>query len=176
MLGRDSEDEIWSRFVFEFVIWPQDVTLVRWTQSSGPLCLWQCFWKYLRRCGFSRPIFIGNSLWSLQEWFPHTLITRQQQFIPIINRRGQISPLYLSCPVSSSAPLQPFSTPNRYQVVIAFNLLLHKIYLFVYVQCTKVGFFQPDAVLVIVLLSIPEEEYDQWWKPTCAWSKHRQYL
>ena len=43
MLGRDSEDEIWSRFVFEFVIWPQDVTLVRWTQSSGPLCLWQCF-------------------------------------------------------------------------------------------------------------------------------------
>ena len=42
MLGRDSEDEIWSRFVFEFVIWPQEVTLVRWTQSSGPLCLWQC--------------------------------------------------------------------------------------------------------------------------------------
>ena len=34
MLGRDSEDEIWSRFVFELVIW---------TQPSGPLCLWQCF-------------------------------------------------------------------------------------------------------------------------------------
>ena len=34
MLGRDSEDEIWSRFVFEFVIW---------TQPSGPLCLWHCF-------------------------------------------------------------------------------------------------------------------------------------
>ena len=33
MLGRDSEDEIWSRFVFELVIW---------TQPSGPLCLWQC--------------------------------------------------------------------------------------------------------------------------------------
>ena len=33
MPGRDSEDEIWSRFVFE---------LVKWTQSSGPLCLWQC--------------------------------------------------------------------------------------------------------------------------------------
>ena len=39
----DSEDEIWSRFVFELVIWPQEVTLVRWTQPSGPLCLWQCF-------------------------------------------------------------------------------------------------------------------------------------
>ena len=34
MLGRDSEDEIWSRFVFELVIW---------TQHSGLLCLWQCF-------------------------------------------------------------------------------------------------------------------------------------
>ena len=42
MLSRDSEDEIWSRFVFELVIWPQEVTLVRWTQSSGPSCLWQC--------------------------------------------------------------------------------------------------------------------------------------
>ena len=34
MLGQDSEDEIWSRFVFELVIW---------TQPSGPLCLWQRF-------------------------------------------------------------------------------------------------------------------------------------
>ena len=34
---------MWSRFVFELVIWPQEVTLVRWTQPSGPLCLWQCF-------------------------------------------------------------------------------------------------------------------------------------
>ena len=33
MIGRDSEDEIWSRFVFELVIR---------TQPSGPLCLWQC--------------------------------------------------------------------------------------------------------------------------------------
>ena len=42
MLGRDSEDEMWSRFVLELVIWPQEVILVRWTQPSGPLCLWQC--------------------------------------------------------------------------------------------------------------------------------------
>ena len=34
---------IWSRFVFELVIWPQEVTLIRWTQPSGPLCFWQCF-------------------------------------------------------------------------------------------------------------------------------------
>ena len=33
MFGWDFEDEIWSIFVFELVIW---------TQSSGPLCLWQC--------------------------------------------------------------------------------------------------------------------------------------
>ena len=34
MLNWDSENEIWSRFVQELVIW---------TQLSGPLCLWQCF-------------------------------------------------------------------------------------------------------------------------------------
>ena len=27
----------------ELVIWPKQVTLVSWTQPSGPLCLWQCF-------------------------------------------------------------------------------------------------------------------------------------
>ena len=43
MLGRDSEDVILSRFVFELVIWPQEVTLERYIQPSGPLCLWQCF-------------------------------------------------------------------------------------------------------------------------------------
>ena len=30
-------------FVLELVICPQEVTLARWTQPSGPLCLWQCF-------------------------------------------------------------------------------------------------------------------------------------
>ena len=43
MLSQDSEDEKWSRFVFELVIWPQEVTLARWTQPSGLLCLWQYF-------------------------------------------------------------------------------------------------------------------------------------
>ena len=42
MIRRDYDDEMWSRFVFELVTWPQEVTLVRWTQPSGPLCLWQC--------------------------------------------------------------------------------------------------------------------------------------
>ena len=28
--------------MFELVIWLQEVTLARWTQPSGPLCLWQC--------------------------------------------------------------------------------------------------------------------------------------
>ena len=41
--SRDSEDEMWPRFVFELVIWLQEITLARWTQPSGPLCLWQCF-------------------------------------------------------------------------------------------------------------------------------------
>ena len=29
------------------LIWPQEVTLARWTQPSGPLCLWQCLWSLL---------------------------------------------------------------------------------------------------------------------------------
>ena len=45
MLSRDSEDEMWSRFMFELLIWLQEATLARWTQSSGPLCLWQCFFN-----------------------------------------------------------------------------------------------------------------------------------
>ena len=45
MLGRDSEDEIWSRFVFELVIWHKQATLLSWIQPSGPLCLWQCSCK-----------------------------------------------------------------------------------------------------------------------------------
>ena len=39
-----------SRFVFELVIWPQEVTLLRWTQPSGPLCLWQCLILMPIRC------------------------------------------------------------------------------------------------------------------------------
>ena len=46
MLGRGSEDEMWSRFVFELAIWPQEVTLARWTQPPGPLCLWQCLFNW----------------------------------------------------------------------------------------------------------------------------------
>ena len=42
MLGWDSQDEIWSRFVFELLIW---------TQPSGPLCLWQCLNFSTAPCG-----------------------------------------------------------------------------------------------------------------------------
>ena len=45
LVTRDSEYEMWSSFVSELVIWPQEITLARWTQPSGPLCLWQCFNK-----------------------------------------------------------------------------------------------------------------------------------
>ena len=62
MLSRDSEDKMWSRFVFELVIWLQEFTLARWTQPSGPLCLWQCFYK-------------GNHLthlWNMSDWIVHS--------------------------------------------------------------------------------------------------------
>ena len=42
MLSRDSEDEFDQDLCLNFVIWPQEVTLIRWTRPSGPLCLWQC--------------------------------------------------------------------------------------------------------------------------------------
>ena len=48
MLSRDSEDEMWSRFVFELVIWPQEVTLVRWTQPSARV-----------RCAFGNVFFLS---------------------------------------------------------------------------------------------------------------------
>ena len=54
MLSRDSKDEMWSRFMFELLIWLQEVTLARWTQPSGPFSLWQCLhfhWELPRqRC------------------------------------------------------------------------------------------------------------------------------
>ena len=43
LLGQDYEDEIQSRFVWELLIWPKEVTLVTRTQPLGPLCLWQFF-------------------------------------------------------------------------------------------------------------------------------------
>ena len=65
MLSRDSEDEMWSRFVFELVIWPQEVALARWTQPSGPLCLWQCFVHTLStRFGQDFEVEVQERFWS----------------------------------------------------------------------------------------------------------------
>ena len=47
-----------SRFVFELVIWPQEVTLARWTQPSGPLCLWQCLYLSLGSFTLQRILII----------------------------------------------------------------------------------------------------------------------
>ena len=60
MLSRDFEDEIWSRYVFELVIWPQEVTLVRRTQPSGPLCLWQCLCYW---CVAGKSDFVLIPIW-----------------------------------------------------------------------------------------------------------------
>ena len=40
LLGWDYEDELCSRFFWELVKWPKEVTSVSRTQTSGPLCLW----------------------------------------------------------------------------------------------------------------------------------------
>ena len=59
MLGRDSQDEIWSRFVFELVIW---------TQPSGPLSLWQCLLK------MTSDDAVGKSLWKETVFYKSTCI------------------------------------------------------------------------------------------------------
>ena len=59
MLSRDSEIEVWSRFVFELVIW---------TQPSGPLCIWQCLkimWCVVV-CVVGGQIWLGSHLVFLQ--------------------------------------------------------------------------------------------------------------
>ena len=51
MLGSDFEVNAWSRFwrwsLIKICVWTCDMTqfftLERWTQPSGPLCLWQCY-------------------------------------------------------------------------------------------------------------------------------------
>ena len=72
MLGRDSEDEIWSRFVFELVIW---------TQPSGPLCLWQCFKSWPRLSILEdtnwRISSISNSLGIIYLWLPEPFLSLQ---------------------------------------------------------------------------------------------------
>ena len=65
MLRRDSEDEMCSRFVPELVIWPQEVILARWTQPSGPLCLWQCYFNIEESSQFHSDM---NVLFSLSKF------------------------------------------------------------------------------------------------------------
>ena len=52
MFSQDFEVDAWSRFwrwnLIKICVWTCNMTLARWTQPSGPLCLWQCFiYKYL---------------------------------------------------------------------------------------------------------------------------------
>ena len=74
MLSRYSEDEMWSWFAIELVLWPQEVTFARWTQPSGPLCLWQCL--------FTRWSIINNRYKKSggQAW----IFGRKHCFLPII--------------------------------------------------------------------------------------------
>ena len=61
---------MWSRFVVELVTWPQEVALARWTQPSGPLCLWQCYnyWTTLKVCYFGLDIFgTSDFFWAFHE-------------------------------------------------------------------------------------------------------------
>ena len=82
MLSRDSEDEMWSRFMFELLIWLQEATLARWTQSSGPLCLWQCFLHKLNLTAwcqistFTKPIQLPKQFLASSNLFSQTNMSK----------------------------------------------------------------------------------------------------
>ena len=92
MLGRDSEDELWSRFVFELVIR---------TQPSGPLCLWQCFLLTLVLFGsLSQALFLigplrrsGTYYYSQFIWVPHCF---PFQVVPALNFAGAVHTFQMS--------------------------------------------------------------------------------
>ena len=44
VFGWDFEVDAWSKFwnLIKICVWTCNMTLARWTQPSGPLCLWQC--------------------------------------------------------------------------------------------------------------------------------------
>ena len=53
--------------MFELLIWLQEATLARWTQSSGPLCLWQCLKHDSLALGWTpHPLHCSNNL---KIWF-----------------------------------------------------------------------------------------------------------
>ena len=39
----DAESRFWRWNSFKICVWTCNITLARWTQPLGPLCLWQCF-------------------------------------------------------------------------------------------------------------------------------------
>ena len=57
MLSRDSDNEFDQDLCLNLLIWPQEVTLIKSTQPSGLLCLWQCF-EYF----FSKPTTLFSIL------------------------------------------------------------------------------------------------------------------
>ena len=86
---------MWSGFVFELVIWLQEVTLARWTQPSGPLCLWQCFYSNAHTC------FLAHFSWAVWD-FPNSaqfLLWKGSdihniRYILLITRQTYISPSF----------------------------------------------------------------------------------
>ena len=149
MLSRDSEDAIWSRFVFELVIWPQKVTLVRWTQPSGPLCLWQCFSLKLVIYRLTMPISVHQRTkhedigYSRYVWYveptgsvstPSLARQGKQPHSPSLTARPTSSPWY------PSAQLNDATT----------QLILAKIFLWSSISRLTLGSATSSSVILLV--------------------------
>ena len=105
MLGQNSEDEIWSRFVFELVIR---------TQPSGLLCLWQCLTS-VPPVAIKAPIGCNKLqlIWSTITTFPdlHSGITQARQ-----------------CQSSSNTPGSPCSRYSAYTLTMALTKIMGRVY------------------------------------------------
>ena len=95
------------------MIWSQEVTLVRWTQPSGPLCLWQCFfyraslggnwgWKLEQASERTRGNDASLPGWTSQHWTSN---------IPLENK-GRTSPHYWALPLCEAPPCATSRSTN----------------------------------------------------------------
>ena len=107
MFSRDSEDEMWLRFMFELLIWFQEATLARWTQFSGPLCLWQCFTRFFTQFFLPNYIFCKRFPMCVRPSYLPVQLTCQDQ------RRGNAVRKTIAI-----GSLHPFSNQKRVIIVI----------------------------------------------------------
>ena len=161
MLGRDSEDEIWSRFVFELMIW---------TQPSGPLCLWQCFHLKL-----PDKMFIISWLSGSKSRF-HLLVSKDINICPKLQKKlkmpFRISHFQLFCRVWDIAYLGFFDVVEIWKSFIEgwdndFDTVIQR-------QLSRLEVWQGKAFAILVMFHL--SIYSCCSSGMGGWGKERYWL